>query len=136
MRIGKISLRSALTKFSWVIFVCSFLSACSYEAGLIDWWWAKPTPTKTLYEECVLAHGGDGRAQIEMGNYFRFGWDPVEQDEVEAYKWYLLADHNPNQSSIIYLRNLSEALNDDEILSAQNRARQFAPDADECTRYQ
>ncbi len=90
---------------------------------------------RAIYEQCVSAQNGDSPARIQMGNYYRSGWGPVVRDEIEAYKWYLLAARNGSQSAPAYLKNLSQFISDEDILIAQDLAESFTTDVDECLEF-
>lgn len=68
--------------------------------------------------------GGGGDALYELGLMYCTGRD-VEQDMVEAHKWFNLAAVRGNDAAKWYRQELSREMTRAQISAAQRRARQW-----------
>ncbi len=81
---------------------------------------------------CLAAHQGDHAAQNHVGHYFRVGFTNVQQDLVEAYKWYGLAIGNGNERATELRHSISGQMTPDQIAEAERLLANWRPNPDEC----
>jgi TPR repeat protein len=81
---------------------------------------------------CLAAHQGDHAAQNHVGHYFRVGSTNVQQDLVEAYKWYGLAMGNGNERAAEWRYSLSEQMTPDQMAEAERLVTEWEPNPAEC----
>ena len=81
---------------------------------------------------CLAAHQGDDRAQNHVGNYYRVGSTPIQQDFVEAYKWYSLAVANGNERAVDLRHNVSGQMTPVQLAEAERLVTEWEPNPAEC----
>jgi TPR repeat protein len=81
---------------------------------------------------CLSAHQGDHAAQNHVGHYFRVGSTNVQQDLVEAYKWYGLAIGNGNERATELRHSISGQMTPDQIAEAEHLITEWEPNPAEC----
>jgi hypothetical protein len=86
-------------------------------------------------EQCGKAEAGDANSRLAVGNHFRYGYKPVDRDDIEAYKWYSLiiaADKNKPQSDFTqfisrHRESLATGMSGDQIVEAERRVSAWTP---------
>ena len=81
---------------------------------------------------CIAAHRQIPEAQDQIGQYYFWGYKPVEQDYVQAYKWSSLAGQNRQTSYSAYLEMMRQHVTQQQIADAQRLAKDWQPHEVEC----
>jgi hypothetical protein len=96
-------------------------TVCAKFGGAVIWRW-----------RCLAAHQNDHAAQNHVGHYYRVGSRPVQQDLVEAHKWYSLAMTNGNNRAAALLHDISEQMTPAQIAEAERLVAEWQPNPAEC----
>ena len=114
-----LALVSALTLFTMTAPTADFGSAMAlYQKG--DY-------PAALKEFTVLAGHGDADAQLILGDMYAKG-QGVPQDNVQAYKWYVISAQNGSQSAPAARDALKSKMSAAEVNNAQQLAQEWKPD--------
>ncbi len=86
---------------------------------------------------CLAASQGHGKAQATLGHHYRRGLEPVEHNNVEAYRWYTLAIRNGStgQSGSYasgWIGHLAHKMPPAQIAEGERLAAEWKPDPSMC----
>jgi hypothetical protein len=81
---------------------------------------------------CLAAHQRSHSAQNHVGHYYRVGSDPIQQDFVEAYKWYSLAAASGNKRAAELRQKASAKMTPAQIAEAGRLVTEWDPNPAEC----
>jgi hypothetical protein len=81
---------------------------------------------------CLAANQGNDRAQNHLGHYYRVGSAPIQQDFVEAYKWYSLAVANGNERAAELRHDVSGTMTPIQMTEAGRLVAEWEPNPAEC----
>lgn len=81
---------------------------------------------------CIAAHRQYPEAQDQMGQHYFWGYEPVEQEYVQAYKWSLLAARNRDTSNSAYLAMMRPHVTSQQVTAAQRLAADWLPHEAQC----
>lgn len=74
----------------------------------------------------AAAKRGDADAQFRLGIAYSMGWG-VQQDYVNAFKWFSLAGAQGNDQAKKYLQAMESLMTADQITSGQKLSKDFKP---------
>ncbi|MGI9326276.1 MAG: hypothetical protein ACR2PZ_13725, partial [Pseudomonadales bacterium] len=92
------------------------------------------TKTKQPVEQwrwlCRAAHSGDGRARYYLAAYYRYGYAGLSVDQVQAYKWFSLAEES--WIGTRYKARFVSFLSPDQIAQGEHLSEVWEPNPAEC----
>ena len=81
---------------------------------------------------CLAANLGHGGAQMELGNYYLWGRDPVDRNYVAAYRWYSLAARSGESDAAAKLDYFAEEISDGRLAAAKRELDFWRPGPAPC----
>ncbi len=81
---------------------------------------------------CKQAHAGDPAARSALGWHYRLGWQPVERDLVEAYKWFTLAEQVDYEDAASYRELVKAQMAPKDIARAEKLTAEWRPSPQGC----
>ena len=93
---------------------------------------SEPVAMQQWRSLCRRAVVGEGQAQSAIASHYRHGWDPVEQDLLQAYKWYGLAFNAGYTEATTYRDEMAEEMSVQQIAEAERLLSELEPDLASC----
>jgi hypothetical protein len=81
---------------------------------------------------CATGRGGDGAARSSIAWHYRNGWPPVSKDNIEAYKWFILAEAAGYEAAGQYRVDLASSMPAADISEAMHRSEAWSPTEESC----
>ena len=76
---------------------------------------------------CLATSQGHRNAAANLGRIYGFGHEPVDRNNVEAYKWYAVAATLGDREVPYKIKMISKEMTAEEIAEAERRAREWRP---------
>ena len=89
-------------------------------------------PSTAYMWVCIAANRDHAEAQERLGKMYRWGYEVVEENPVEAYKWSKLAAKNRNGYGAKTIASVEPKLTPEQIAEANRLVAEFKPDPADC----